>query len=87
MSRRTARGPIGLPWPAAVAAILVVVLGLTIAGVRVTHAGKVLPGVRVDGSALAGDDEDEVRARVKTIADAGRRGARQAASPRIAARR
>lgn len=45
---------------------------LVSATVRATHSGEVLPGVRVEGVALGGMSEDDVRQRLKAVAaDAG----------------
>jgi vancomycin resistance protein YoaR len=54
----------------ALAAIAVVALALLALGVRATHAGEVLPGVRVEGIDLAGASPGEVRRLLSPITDA-----------------
>jgi vancomycin resistance protein YoaR len=53
--------------------ILVLVVVATSIGVRVAHADRVLPGVRVEGVALGGASKEEARRRLATIADDGAR--------------
>lgn len=52
----------------AVVAILVLVLVVLAAGVRVTHADRVLPGVRVEGVDLADASRADVRRRLAAVA-------------------
>jgi vancomycin resistance protein YoaR len=55
---------------AAVAVLLCVVAVVALAlGVRATHSGKVLPGVRVEGVALGGASRAEVVRRLRPIAE------------------
>jgi vancomycin resistance protein YoaR len=70
---RRARAPARPRRPAVLVATLVVVLVATSIGVRVAHAGRVLPGVRVEGVSLGGASEQEVRRRLTTIAGDGAR--------------